>query len=253
MTDIFSLKSKHILITGASSGIGRQCAIECSKSGAIVTLFGRDLNRLSETMGKMEGSNHLSFAQDLTESEKLEGLVTEAVNINGPISGFIHSAGIETVLPLKLIKRLHYENIFSINVIAGFELTKLITKKKNINQDAASLLFVASVAGIKGEPAKLAYSSSKAAIIAGVQSLAIELASRKIRVNAVSPAVTQTEMSHSFLSRLSSESKDAIVKKHPLGLGTPQDVAYACVYLLSDAARWITGINLIVDGGFCAK
>lgn len=252
MANVFRLDGKNIIVTGASSGIGKQCAIECSKQGANVVLIGRNTNRLQQTFGELMGENHLYYKQDLTDFDSIADVVTDVVSRLGAINGLIHSAGIELVLPLKLLTHKHYEKVFSINVIAGYEIAKQVTKKKFFSENGGSLVFIASVTGIKGEAVKLAYSSSKAAVINGVKSLALELASRKIRVNALSPAVCETQMSRAFLDKLSPEANEAIIKKHPLGLGQTDDIAYGCIYLLSDASRWVTGTNLVIDGGFSA-
>ena len=250
---MFELTNKIIIITGASSGIGRACAIACSKMGAKVILIGRNEMELSNTLSLMIPGHHLSVCQDITKYEELEGMIDYIVRERGKINGFIHSAGTEIVLPLKMMSVAQYDKLFSVNVWAAFELTKQIVKQKNICSDGGSIIYISSVAGIKAEAAKIAYSSSKAALIRGAQSIALEYASRKIRVNTISPAVCETKMSQMFLEKLSDEAKQSVIDKHPLGLGKPEDVAYACIFLLSDESRWITGTNLIVDGGYCAK
>jgi len=132
-------------------------------------------------------------------------------------------------------------------------LTKHIIKKKHINPDGASIIFIASVMGVVGQPTKTVYSSTKGALIAGARSLALELARNKIRVNCVSPAMVKTEMSDSLLSKVTPEAYNEIMKAHPLGIGEPLDVAELCAFLLSDSARWITGTNVLVDGGYTAQ
>lgn len=250
---VFSLFNKNIIVTGASSGIGRSCAIEFSKYGASVALVGRDEKRLHETLEKMYfPDKHMVTQQDLTQYEELEGFVTNIVKKIGKIDGLLHAAGIEIVLPLKMLKPSHFENIFAINVTAGFQLAKEVVKKKNLSEQGGSLVFIASVAGISGQAGKLAYSTSKAAVINGAKTLALELASNKVRVNAISPGICKTEMSNAFLNKIPEESKQELIKRHPLGIGEPQDIANAAIFLLSDASRWITGTNLIVDGGYTA-
>lgn len=250
---IFGLSSKNIIVTGASSGIGRSCAIEFSKYGASVALVGRDEKRLHETLEKMYfPDKHMVAQQDLTQYEELEGFVTNIVKKIGKIDGLLHAAGIEIVLPLKMLKPSHFENIFAINVTAGFQLAKEVVKKKNFSEQGGSLVFIASVAGISGQAGKLAYSTSKAAVINGTKTLALELAPNKVRVNAISPGICKTEMSNAFLNKIPEESKQELIKRHPLGIGEPQDIANAAIFLLSDASRWITGTNLIVDGGYTA-
>ena len=253
MKNPFSLKNKNILITGASSGIGRQCAIIFSQLGANIILIARNEERLKGIFNKLEKGNHLVFSQDITEYNKLEEIVRYSVEKVGRISGFVHSAGIEMTLPLRSMQPSYYEKMFSINVIAGFELAKIISKKKYINKDWASFVFISSVMGIVGNPALIGYSASKGALISAIKSMALEFISKNIRVNCISPGHVETEMASKLFEKLSEESKKSIIDMHPLGLGKPEDIANTCVFLLSDAARWITGTNLIVDGGYSAR
>ena len=252
MNNPFSLKNKAIVITGASSGIGRQCAISCLQMGAKVVLIARNIDRLQETISLLEGEDHLFYSLDITKFSEIEPVIKDVVNKLGKISGFIHSAGIEMTKPLKMMKPNDYQNLFNVNVISGFEFAKAITKKKFAEKNL-SLVFISSIMGELGQAGKVGYCSSKAAIIGGVKAMALELASKQIRVNAISPAVVETEMSKNLYSNLSEEEQNEITLMHPLGLGKPEDVANACIYLLSDASKWVTGTNLIVDGGYSAR
>ena len=253
MNPIFNLKNKNIIITGASSGIGRQCAIIFSQLGANVILIARNEERLKDTFNKLDKGNHLIIPQDITEYTKLEEVVNTAVDKIGRIYGFVYSAGIEMTLPLRNIQPFYYEEIFSVNVIAGFELAKIISIKKYLNKNGASFVFISSIMGILGQPGKVAYCSSKGALISGAKAMALELVKKNIRVNCILPGVVETEMINKRFQGLSEESKKEIIDMHPLGLGKPEDIANASAFLLSDAARWITGINLIVDGGYSAR
>ena len=156
-------------------------------------------------------------------------------------------------LPLRSMQPSYYEKMFSVNVIAGFELAKIISKKKYFDENGASFVFISSVLGILGRPGVIGYCSSKGALISGIKAISLELSSKKIRVNCILPGVVETEMSSKMFQGLSEESKKEIINMHPLGLGKPEDIANACAFLLSDAARWITGTNFIVDGGYSAK
>ena len=253
MNNPFSLKNKNILITGASSGIGRQCAIIFSQLGANVILIARNKERLKDTFNKLEKGNHLIISQDITEYNKLEEVVNTAVDKIGKISGFVHSAGIEMTLPLRNMQPSYYEKMFSVNVIAGFELAKIISKKKYIDKNGASFIFISSIMGIVGNPALIGYSASKGALISAIKSMALEFISKNIRANCISPGHVETEMANKLFEKISEKSKKSIIDMHPLGLGKPEDIASACAFLLSDASRWITGINLIVDGGYSAR
>lgn len=254
MNPIFNLNNKNIIITGASSGIGRQCAITFSQLGANVILIARNKERLKDTFDKLEKGNHLIISQDIIKYDKLEEVVNTAVDKLGRMSGFVHSAGIEMTLPLRSMRPSYYEEIFSVNVIAGFELARIISKKKYLDENGASFVFISSVFGMVSQPAIIAYSSSKGALILGVKSIALELASRSIRVNCISPGqIESTQMTETIFEKFSKEEKKKRIEMYPLGLGEPEDIANACTFLLSDASRWITGTNLIVDGGYSAR
>lgn len=248
----FSLSNKNIIITGASSGIGRECAITFSQLGANIILIARNEERLAQTFNKLSKGNHIIIVQDITKYDKLEEIVSNAVKKAGKISGFVHSAGMEMTLPLRNMTPSYYEDMFAINVISGLELARIISKKKYLDKNGASFVFISSVMGILGQLGKIGYCSSKGSLISGVKAMALELVSKKIRVNCILPGVVETEMSNEMFQKLSEESKKNIVDMHPLGLGKPEDIAYACVYLLSDSARWVTGTNLIIDGGYSA-
>ncbi|MBE3129078.1 MAG: SDR family oxidoreductase [Actinobacteria bacterium] len=251
---MFNLNNKNIIITGASSGIGRQCAITFSQLGANVILIARNKERLKDTFDKLEKGNHLIISQDIIKYDKLEEVVNTAVDKLGRMSGFVHSAGIEMTLPLRSMRPSYYEEIFSVNVIAGFELARIISKKKYLDENGASFVFISSVFGMVSQPAIIAYSSSKGALILGVKSIALELASRSIRVNCISPGqIESTQMTETIFEKFSKEEKKKRIEMYPLGLGEPEDIANACTFLLSDASRWITGTNLIVDGGYSAR
>jgi len=253
MDSIFDLKNKNIIVSGASSGIGRQCAVTFSQLGANVILIARNEERLKDTFNKLKKGNHLNISQDITEYNKLEEIVRCSVEKVGRISGFVHSAGIEMTLPLRSMQPSYYEKMFSVNVISGFELAKIISKKKYLDEKGVSLIFISSVMGMLGQSGKIGYCASKGALISGAKAMALELAKKNIRVNCILPGVVETEMSNKMLENLPEESKKSIMNMHPLGLGRPEDIAYACAYLLSDFAKWVTGTNLIVDGGYSAR
>ena len=250
--DPFNLNSKTILITGASSGIGRQTAIDCSYRGACLVLLGRRKEELENTIKLLKKGEHSYYVCDITQYDTLEPIISKVVDVSGKISGFVHSAGIELTLPLSNSKAELYDKIFSVNVISAFEITKIISKKKYFAAEGASIVFISSIMGLVGQPGKTAYCSSKGALMSGCKALALELASKKIRVNCILPAIVQTEMTNKLMNSLSEESVNSIIEMHPLGLGNTKDIALACIYLLSGASRWVTGSNLIIDGGYSA-
>ncbi len=251
----FSLQNKNIIITGASSGIGRQCAITCSNMGANVFLVARNIERLNETISQLQvSSKYIPFIQDVTEFDKIESIIKTIVSDYGRVDGFIHCAGTELTIPTIAMKSHIYQDMYSINVISAFEFAKHISKRKYCSEKGCSIIFISSVMGMVGEIAHLSYCATKGALIAGAKALALELADKKIRVNTISPAqIEDTFMTNRMLDDFSDENKKIKQSMHPLGYGQTKDVANACVYLLSEAASWVTGTNLIVDGGYSAK
>ena len=250
---LFSLSNKTILITGASSGIGRSCAVQCSKMGASLLLMGRNVDELNRTVSELQpGTKVEMIVADFSKMIDLELVIAEKILTIGKIAGFIHCAGVEKTLPLKKQTSEVFQSIFDINVLAGFELAKIISLKK-YKAEKASFVFIASVAGMVGESGKTIYSASKGAVISGARSMSMELARSDIRVNSISPAMVKTPILEKMFDGIGEEASQNIIKKHPLGIGEPEDVANACVFLLSDAAKWITGTNLVVDGGYTAQ
>lgn len=249
----FSLEGKTIIVTGASSGIGQQVAITCSKMGAKVVLIGRSVERLEETKAQLIGDAHLSVSYDLTDLEHQNELVSNIVSKLGVVDGLVNCAGISTTLPFKFMNPDKVEEFFRTNVYATIELTRQVLNIKNINKQGASVIFFASVMGCVGENAKSLYSLTKGALISGCRSLAIEYAPKKVRLNVVSPGVVETAINRNQPYLADSEKRKYTESLHPLGLGTTEDIANTCVYLLSDASRWVTGQNVIVDGGYTIK
>jgi NAD(P)-dependent dehydrogenase (short-subunit alcohol dehydrogenase family) len=252
MDKYLNLEDKHIVITGASSGIGMETAILCSQLGAKVSLLGRNVDKLAEVTGKLKGDNHRFYSLDAKDSDKIEETIASIVTESGKIDGFVHCAGIEMTKPIKVLKLENLQDTFSTNVFFGFMVAKEVLKQKNIN-DNASVLFISSIVGLLGQAGKLAYSASKGALVSGSKSLALEFASKGIRINAVLPALVETEMSNNLLEKVGEEAKQSILKMHPLGFGKPIDVANSCVFLLSDLSRWITGTSFIIDGGYSSQ
>lgn len=220
--------------------------------GARVVLAARNRERLEQTRSLMvHPDQHLVVAADLTEpgeTEKIPATIAESL---GKIDGIVHCAGISQTLPLRSVSYEKMLSLFNINVFAAYQLTRIASNPKYFAADGGSIIFISSVAGIAGENAKSAYSMSKGALIAGARSLAVELAPKKIRINCISPGLIITPFNENSLHITDPAIRKTLESQHPLGLGKPDDVALASVYLLSDSSRWITGINLVVDGGYC--
>jgi NAD(P)-dependent dehydrogenase (short-subunit alcohol dehydrogenase family) len=190
---------------------------------------------------------------DLLDYDGMEELIPGLVKSRGKIDGIIHSAGISTILPFKMVSVKKMEEYFSTNVYAAFNLSRIATRAEFFAEAGGSVVFIASVMGFVGEGGRSLYGMTKGALSGGCKSLAVEFAKRKIRFNTVSPGVVETNMSSKTINALDEEARNKILQAHPLGLGTPEDVVGACIYLLSDAARWVTGTNLFVDGGYTAR
>ncbi len=252
MKNPFSLDGKVVVVTGASSGIGKQTAICCAGMGARVVLIARNEGRLQDTMSQMEGSGHLAIPFDLTDYQNANSCIKQIVEQMGPISGLVNCAGASATLPLKLIDIKKMEELFHINVFSGIQWTRQVCQMGNIRREGASIIFLSSIMGLVGETGKALYSMTKGALVSAIRSLACEFAPRRIRFNAISPGAIITPINQNLPHMKNPEARATLEAKHLLGLGETSDVANACVFLLSDASRWITGQNIIVDGGYTA-
>jgi NAD(P)-dependent dehydrogenase (short-subunit alcohol dehydrogenase family) len=246
------MTGRNILVTGASSGIGKEVAILLSKLGARVILVARRESELRKTQTLLIGTQHLIETQDLTVFNDLSLWMKNISQKAGALHGLVHSAGIQKTQPVQFVKRGDIEETFSINVNAAIALAQAF-RQKGVYQKNSSLVFLSSVLGMVGDAGVSVYSASKGAIIALTKSLAIEFSRYKIRVNCISPALVQTEMLDELDTILTEEQKNKNVSAMPLGQGKAIDVAYAVAFLLADTSRWITGINLVVDGGYTAR
>ena len=246
MYNPYSLAGKTILITGASSGIGQSVAVECSRMGACVIITGRDRERLQQTFSMLSGEGHRQFVADLTHAEEIEKLVDFCPDLDG----ISHNAGIAKIVLVKFISREYLENILNTNAVAPILLTQLLVRKKKLKRPA-SIVFTSSLSGVYcvhyGESM---YAASKGAVSGFAKGAALDLAAQGIRVNCVNPSIIQTHIFES-VGVLSEEQLKEKICHYPLKrLGVPADVAYAVIFLLSDASSWSTGINLAIDGGY---
>lgn len=241
----FSLEGKTILVTGASSGIGRETALSCARMGANVVITGRNAERLKETFDQLETSNKTQFLADMTVNEDVESLVASLP----PLDGAVLCAGNSITLPLQFGTREKFDDMFDVNFFAPIELLRLIYKKKLL-QKGASVVLIASIGGTHSfMPGNGVYGASKAALNSVMKYAAREYASRKVRVNSICPGMVDTPLIHRGAITEEQLAEDA--KRYPLGrYGRPEDIANGALYLLSDASSWLTGHDLVIDGGF---
>lgn len=243
MFNPFSLDGKTLLVTGASSGIGRGIAITCSKMGATVVISGRNTSKLNETLSQLEGGRNLMVVCDLTDSQSLSSLVGALPKLDG----VVHCAGIGQRIPCKLLSEGLVDEVMDANCKAPIMLQSELLKQNKLNK-GGSIVFIASMAIWSPSIGNSVYSASKGAIVSFANCLAVELAPRKIRVNCISPAMVWTDL----LSKdgLDEEQLKADESNYPLKrYGTPEDIANLAVYMLSDASTWMTGSNVKISGG----
>lgn len=241
----FSLKGKKILITGASSGIGRQTAIECAKMGAELFITGRNSQRLYDLLVSFpEGIEATSIPSDLTDSGSID-FIAERVE---PLDGIVHCAGIGDRTLSKMIREKDIERVMKINFNAPVLLQRALLKRKKMNK-GASIVFIASRAPFAPTIGNGLYSASKGALIAYSKVLGLELAPQKIRVNCICPAMVWTELVERDAALMGVDYHEA-EKSYPLGrYGKPEDIAYLAVYMLSDCSEWMTGSCIDITGG----
>ena len=241
----FSLQDRTILVTGASSGIGRTTAIECSRMGAHLIITGRDQTRLDEVKGELDGTGHLAVIADLTIEDQVAALLEQLPVVDGVVL----CAGQGTVVPFKMADRKKLDPIFEINYFAPVELMRLLIKKKKLAA-GASVVFVSSIGGVESITiGNSIYGASKAALNSAMRFCALELAPKRIRVNSVCPGMVNTRLIKG--GAVSEEQHQADMQKYPLKrYGEPEDIAHGIIYLLSNASSWVTGHSLVIDGGY---
>ena len=242
----------HVLVTGASSGIGRAAAIAFALAGARLTLMGRDETRLEETRTFLAGKGHSTCAAAFTDLEVTANTLKTLAIDRGAFDGIFHAAGTELVRPMRMFKNDHAAGLFEAALYGSLGIARASASRGVLN-DNASLVFMSSVAGSRGTAGMVGYSAAKAAVDGMVRSLACELAPRRVRVNSISAGAVETEMH----ARLAKSLGEAAIKdyehRHLLGFGRPEDIANAALFLLSGASCWITGTTVSVDGGYTAQ
>jgi NAD(P)-dependent dehydrogenase (short-subunit alcohol dehydrogenase family) len=248
----FSIEGKRYLVTGAASGIGRATSIVLSKLGANLILLDIDISGLSETLHHCKPTDKV-LALNLTKAPLIREAVSKVVVEFGKLHGFVHLAGKAYISPLKTISEEKCTQIYLLNTYAAIELTKVFTNRNIYAGERGSIVFVSSVYGLVGSAANVGYAMSKSALHGITKSLSIELASKGIRVNCVAPGFVKSSMMSNTSGLFTDDHNEVLNKLHPLGLGEPEDVAYLIAYLFSDAAKWVTGTIISIDGGFTAQ
>jgi NAD(P)-dependent dehydrogenase (short-subunit alcohol dehydrogenase family) len=235
----FSLEGKKILITGASSGIGKQTAIEASKLGAELVLTGRDEKRLNETLSLCEKGNHKLIIADLLVHEQLKNVVSEISKLDG----IVHSAGAVEYMPCKFINEKNVYEMMDVNYKTAVLITSYLLRKKKLN-NMASIVFISSIASVLPAFGGSLYSSAKAALEGFSRALSVEIAAKKMRSNCLLPTLVETDLLDKARKVVSAHGINQYETQLPLGFGEPEDVANTAIFLLSDEAKWITGQSI---------
>lgn len=248
----FSLTGRRCLVTGASAGIGRATAQVLAGLGARVVLNGRDGDRLARTLESLPGQGHAVAPFDLTDCDAIPGWIKQ-LTAAAPFDGVVHCAGVQLSKPVRGVDTAFFDQVLHANLLSALSLARGFRQKGCCNPAGGAMVLVASVAAFIGQPGNIVYSASKGGLVAATRGLAMELLRDNIRVNCVAPAMVETEMMERFRQTTTAAQFDQIIAAHPMGFGQPQDVGHAIAFLLSNAARWITGVTLPVDGGYLAQ
>ena len=241
----FSLEGKTILVTGASSGIGQEVAIQCSKMGASLIITGRNEERLTETFNRLEGDSHILVSADINNGKDRLRILDKI----GKIDGILHSAGILGTLPFKFVNSDKMEEIMKTNFFSPILLSKELVSSKKINK-RASIVFISSLAARNSGRGNGLYAATKGAMNSIARVMALELSAQKIRVNCILPGMVSSGIEEK-LDSISQHDFEVDRARYPLGYGELVDVAYTSIFLLSDASKWITGTEIVIDGGRC--
>jgi NAD(P)-dependent dehydrogenase (short-subunit alcohol dehydrogenase family) len=253
MSSPFSLEGRRVLLTGASSDIGKACAQSIAELGGTLVLSGRNGSILCDVSASLAGAGHVVEPFDLTSTgEEIASWVKDVGARHGPLSGLVHCAGVQQTKPLRAVSEADLEAAISINLRSALFLGKGFAAK-GVHTRPASLVFISSIRALVGEPATAVYTATKAALTGLVRVLAVELAPQQITANIVAPSVVLAGMGARLKRALPPQQFATIEAAHPLGIGEAADVGHAVAFLLSGASRWITGTTLVLDGGYSAR
>jgi NAD(P)-dependent dehydrogenase (short-subunit alcohol dehydrogenase family) len=248
-----NLTGRRVVVTGASSGIGKHACGLLSSLGAELILVGRNLQTLKETADSLEGSGHTISVFDLADVDAIPGLLKSIAEESGPLSGLFHAAGMESVRPLSLIKEQHIDEVLGPSFKAAALLIRGFCQKSVRPESMGSIVIMSSVTSVSGQAGMGIYAASKGAIDAAVRSFACDAAGLNIRINTIVSGAVETEMHQRLTKHMSPEALEEYKNKHLLGFGQPEDISQAVAFLLSNAAKWITGTTLVVDGGYTCR
>lgn len=243
---------KKVIVTGASSGIGRAISVMLSRHGANLIVLGRDGKSLDETAGMLESDDNHTIVLDLKEHSAIFPTIKKISKEFGRIYGMCHSAGIVETRPLSSCKMDGIKSMMDVNVLSGIELARVVCRRDIMEEKGGSVLFISSIYALVGMAGQIGYSASKGAITSAVRSMAIELARRNVRVNTLSPGLVRTDMTDKALNLLTEEQVKKLEDAFPLGTGSLEEVARAAAFLLAPQNSMITGIDLVIDGGYTA-
>ena len=245
MQEIFSLKGKTILITGASSGIGKAVAQECATAGADCIITARNERRLKQTLDGLEGKGHKMILADISSEDGIQALTNELPKLNG----IVCCAGIVETKVLKFTEEDDLKRLFDTNAFSSIRLIRTLVQEKKIQKEA-SIVLISSISGVKcGYIGGSIYGATKGALEGFAKATALELAPRMIRVNTITPGMVESNLLDN--SEISSEQLEADKLRYPLKrYGRPEEIGYTAVYMLSDATKWMTGSSILIDGGY---
>ena len=245
MQNPFSLEGKTILITGASSGIGKAVAQECAAAGATCIISARNEERLSATFGSLEGDGHQSVLADLSNSADIEKMVEQLPKLDGIVS----CAGVVETKVLKFTEDEDLRRLFETNTFSSIRLIRSLVQEKKLEKEA-SIVLISSISGVKcGYVGGSIYGATKGALEGFAKATALELAPRKIRVNTIIPGMVESNLLDN--SEIGTDQLEQDKQRYPLKrYGQPDEIGYAAVYLQSDATKWMTGTSLLIDGGY---
>ena len=246
-------QGRQVLVTGASSGIGQAIAVELGRRNAKLILLGRNREALAQASALI-GQDHCHILSlDLADPDAILAAVRSVVGQRGRIYGMCHAAGLVETRPMSAIKLEGLRAVMEVNLTAGIELARAVCRRDIMTDEGGAVLFISSIYARVGMAGQISYSASKGAVTAAARAMAVELARRKIRVNSLSPGLVHTQMTDAAFGKLTPSQVKDLEDAHPLGPGRPEDVARAAVFLLAPQNAWITGIDLVVDGGYTAK